>query len=113
MWKSLVYFSAAPLLASAPSLRLLWRRHWPCSRTCILTTGYFYDKTKIVKANRREDYYLLLKYFSRQCALLSTTWANHLKNLTSKCKTLSMFWIEIVNKRTIEQFNFLQLAFKC
>ena len=28
MSKSSVYFSAPPLSTSAPSLRLLWRRHW-------------------------------------------------------------------------------------
>ena len=27
----------------------------PCSRTCTLTTGYFHDKTKILKANFQVD----------------------------------------------------------
>ena len=28
MFKNSVYFSASPFLAGAPSLRLLWQRHW-------------------------------------------------------------------------------------
>ena len=39
--------------------------------------GNFYDKTKISKENLRVDYYLLLKYCSRQCTLLSPTRAKH------------------------------------
>ena len=31
------------------------------------TTGYFYDTTKIAKENLRVNYYILLKYCSRQC----------------------------------------------
>ena len=44
-------------------------------RTCIPRTGYFYDKTKISTENLRVDYYLLLKYCTRQCTSLSLTWA--------------------------------------
>ena len=54
-------------------------------------TGYFYDKTKISKENLRVDYYLLLKYCSRQCTLLSLPGSNHLQNLTPKCKILKCF----------------------
>ena len=41
--------------------------------TCTPTTGYFCEKTKISKANLRVDYYLLLKYCTRQCILISPT----------------------------------------
>ena len=34
----------------------------PLDRTCTLTTGYFYVKTKISKENLQVDCYLLLKY---------------------------------------------------
>ena len=44
--------------------------------TCIPTTGYLYEKTKIFKENLRVDYYLLLKYCTRQCTLISPTWEN-------------------------------------
>ena len=40
----------------------------PPSRTCP-TAGYFDDKTKISKEYLQVDYYLLLKYLRRQCAL--------------------------------------------
>ena len=52
----------------------------PC-RTCTRITGYFHDKTKISKENLRVDFYLLLKYCRRQCALLIPTWT---KSLTIK-----------------------------
>ena len=39
-------------------------------RTCIPITGKLHDHTKISKENLRVDYYLLLKYCRRQCALL-------------------------------------------
>ena len=35
------------------------------------TAGYCHDKIKILKENLRLDYYLLLKYCTRQCSLLS------------------------------------------
>ena len=44
----------------------------PC-RACTSTAGYFYDKTKTSKKNLRVDYYLLLKYCTKQCTLLSPT----------------------------------------
>ena len=50
----------------------------PPGRTCTPTTGYFHDKTKISKANLSVDYYLLLKYCTRQCTLLPLTWAKSL-----------------------------------
>ena len=43
----------------------------PLGRTFTSTTGYFYDKTKISVENLRLDYYLQLKYCTRQCTLLS------------------------------------------
>ena len=42
----------------------------PSSGTCTPITGKLHDETKISKENLREDYYLLLKYCRRQCALL-------------------------------------------
>ena len=43
----------------------------PSGRKCTSTAGYFYDKTKIFKANLGMDCYLLLKYCRRrQCTLL-------------------------------------------
>ena len=46
----------------------------PPGSTCNPVTGKLYDKTKISKENLRVDYYLLLKYCSRQSALLPPTW---------------------------------------
>ena len=46
----------------------------PPGRTCTPVTGKLHDKTKISKENLRVDYYLLLKYCRRQCALLPPTW---------------------------------------
>ena len=53
----------------------------PPGRTCTPITGKLHDKTKISKENLRVDYYLLLKYCRRQCALLPPTWT---KSLTLK-----------------------------
>ena len=46
------------------------KRPGPFGRTCTPITGKLHDSTKILKENLREDYYLLLKYCRRQCALL-------------------------------------------
>ena len=54
------------------------------TRSCIPTTGYFYEKTKISKENFRVDYYLLLKYCTRQCTLISPTWAESLTKFNPK-----------------------------
>ena len=43
----------------------------PLGRVCTPATGYFYDKTKISNENLQVDYYLLLKYCSRQCTLIA------------------------------------------
>ena len=45
----------------------------PSGRTYTSITGYFDDKSKIYKENLRLDYYLLLKYSTMQCTLLSVT----------------------------------------
>ena len=71
------------------------RKPEPCSRTCILTPGYFLDKAKNLKENLQVDFYLLLKYCCRQCTLLSPTWAKSLTTLNTKCKVLNMFWIKL------------------
>ena len=42
----------------------------PFGRACTPITGKLHDETKLSKENLREDYYLLLKYCRRQCALL-------------------------------------------
>ena len=56
----------------------------PPSRTCTSTTGYFYDKTIISKKNLEQDYYLLLKYCTRQRTLFSPTWAKSLTKFNPK-----------------------------
>ena len=48
-----------------------WRGPGPPGRTCTSTTGYFYHKTKICNKNFRLDYYLLLKYGTRQLVYLA------------------------------------------
>ena len=50
----------------------------PPGRTCTPITGSLHDKTKTLKENFRVDYYLLLKYCRRQCALLTPTWTKSL-----------------------------------
>ena len=42
----------------------------PPGRTCTSITAGFHDKAKICMENFQVDYYLLLKYCRRQCALL-------------------------------------------
>ena len=42
----------------------------PFGRSCTPITGKLQDETKISKENLQEDYYLLLKYCRRQCAVL-------------------------------------------
>ena len=69
------------------------RRAEPLGRTCTPITGCFHDKTKISKENCRVDYYLMLKYCTRQCTLLPLPGPNRLQNLTPKCKILNVFWI--------------------
>ena len=64
----------------------------PFGRVCTPATGYFYDKTKISKENLRVDYYLLLKYCSRQCTLLSPTRAKLLTKFNTKTQDFKMFW---------------------
>ena len=47
-------------------------------RTCTPAIGYFDNKTKISKELLRVDYYLPLKYSTRQWTLLPSTWAKSL-----------------------------------
>ena len=61
-------------------------------RVCTPATGYFYDKTKISKENLRVDYYLLLKYCSRQCTLLSHTRAKLRTKFNTKMQDFKMLW---------------------
>ena len=53
-------------------------------RTRIPINCHFHDKTKISKANLRMDYYLLLKYYTRQCTLLFSTWTKSLAKFNIK-----------------------------
>ena len=64
----------------------------PLGRLCIPATGYYYDKKKISKKNLRADYYLPLKYCSRQCTLLSLTRAKLLTKFNTKMQDVKMFW---------------------
>ena len=50
----------------------------PPGRTCTPINAYFHDKTKISKENLTVDYYLLLKYCWRQCALLSSPYVGQI-----------------------------------
>ena len=63
----------------------------PPGRTRTPITDYFHDKTKISKENLRMDYYLLLKYCTRQCALLPPTWAKLLTKLSTKMQDIKRF----------------------
>ena len=65
------------------------RRPGPPGRTFPSTTGNFYKKSKISKANLRVDYYVVQKYCTRQCTLLPPKpRPNNLQNSTPKCKIL-------------------------
>ena len=67
----------------------------PLGRVCTLATGYFYDKTKISKENLRVDYYLLLKYCTRQCTCFPLPGPNYLQNLTPKYKIVNCFGLNL------------------
>ena len=58
----------------------------PPGRTYTLTNGYFCDETRISNKNIQVDNYLQLKYCTRQCTLLSPTWAKSLSNFIPKYK---------------------------
>ena len=45
----------------------------PPGRTWVSITGQFHDKTKTSKENLRVNYYLLLKYCTRQCTVFPPT----------------------------------------
>ena len=51
---------------------------------CTPITAYVHNKTKTLKENLQTDYYLLLKYCRRQCALLSPSWAKSLTKFSTK-----------------------------
>ena len=74
------------------TIKFEFRRLVPLGRVCTPATGYFYDQTKISKENLRVDYYLLLKYCSRQCTLLSPTRAKLLTKFNTKTQDFKMFW---------------------
>ena len=56
----------------------------PPRRTCTPITGYFHDKTIISEKNFRMDYYLQLKYCTRQCNLLPPIRAKSLTKFNPK-----------------------------
>ena len=64
----------------------------PLGRVCTPATGYFYDKIKIFEENLLVNYYLMLKYSSRQCILLSPTQAKLLTKFNTKMQDFKMFW---------------------
>ena len=66
------------------TIKFEFRGFVPLGRVCTSATGYFCDKTKITKENLRVDYYLLLKYCSRQCTLLSPTRAKLLTKFNTE-----------------------------
>ena len=61
----------------------------PRGLTCTSITGYFHDKTKISKENRRVGFHLLLKCC---CTLFSPTWTKSRTIKPPKCKMLNVFW---------------------
>ena len=73
-------------------IKVEWREPGPPGRTYTPITAYVHDQTKISKENLRVDYYLLLNYCTRQCALLPLLGPNSLQNLAPKCKILDVFW---------------------
>ena len=58
----------------------------PPGRTCTPTNGYIYEKAKISLGNLRVDYYFQLKYCTRQCTMLSPTWAKPLTNFNNRLR---------------------------
>ena len=56
----------------------------PPGRTYTPTSDYFYDKTKVSIENLPVNYYLLLKYCTRQCTLLFSLWAKSLTKFNTK-----------------------------
>ena len=52
----------------------------PPGRTRTPIIAYFHDKTEISTENLRVDYYLLIKYCRRQCALLSSPYLGQITN---------------------------------
>ena len=65
-----------------------WRESEPPGHICTPITGCFHDKAIISEENLREDYYSMLKYCGRQCAILSLTWAKSLTKFNPKMQDL-------------------------
>ena len=49
-------------------------------------TGYFHDNTKISNENFQVNYYFLLKYCTRHCALFFLAWAELLTKFHPKIR---------------------------
>ena len=75
----------------AQTIKFEFRGVVPFGRIFAPATDYFFDKTKISKKNLRVDNYLLLKYCSRQCTLLSPTRAKSLTKFNTKMQDFKMF----------------------
>ena len=65
----------------------------PGCRTCTPITAYFKCKTKISEEYFRVEYYLLLKYCRRQCALLPSTWAKSLKKFNTQVQDFKCVFV--------------------
>ena len=78
--------------------------------------NWLIDKKKTISnENLGVDYYLLLKYCTRQCTLLPLSGPN--KSLTIKIQQQiaglsTCYGLKLQEKRRIEQFNFFGFAFK-
>ena len=62
------------------------RRPRPPGRTCTLTTGYFYNKTKISRENLQVNHYLLLNYSGGNVSYFPLPGPNRIQNLTQNAK---------------------------
>ena len=65
----------------------------PSGRTCIPTTGYFHDKTKISKEYLRVDFFIIYCYIITEgnVTYFPLPGPNHFKNLTPKCWMIKCF----------------------
>ena len=73
----------------------------------LLQLVIFMTKQKSLKENLRVDYYLLLKYCSRQCTWLSPTWAKSLTKFNTQMQDLKMFWTNLSVKVGLNNLIFL------
>ena len=67
----------------------------PSSRTCTLTSDYFHDKTKILKANFRVIIIYCQNIAGGNVPYFPLPGPSHLQTLTPKYKNLNMLWIKL------------------